>query len=85
VVCLWRTFTPVGGAQVQGYVAHKKHPPPRNPQYDFTEGPTVDLGGVVVSYERCTPVQAAAGEYTHEATAQVASTNARPQSRSTQG
>jgi len=37
---------------VQGYLAHKKPPPPRTLQKDYAQGHTVDLGGVAVSYER---------------------------------
>ena len=29
---------------LQGYLAHKKHPPPRTLQSDYTSGPTVVLG-----------------------------------------
>ena len=44
---------------LQGYLAHKKYPPPRTLQWGYTldtEGPTVVLGGGVVSCERFTPV-----------------------------
>jgi len=41
---------------VQGYLAHKKHPPPRSLQEDYILGPRVVLGGVAVSYERGIPV-----------------------------
>ena len=41
---------------VQGYLAHKKHPPPGNLQYDYTLGLMVVLGGEAVSYERGTHV-----------------------------
>ena len=32
---------------LQGYLAHKKHPPPRTLQWDYTYGPMVILGGVL--------------------------------------
>jgi len=41
---------------LQGYLAHKKHPPPRTLQWDYTYGPIAVLGGGAVSYERGTPV-----------------------------
>ena len=43
------------GAEVQGYLAHKKHLPPRILQEDYTRGPTVVLGGGAVPFERDTP------------------------------
>ena len=39
------------GEGVQGYLAHKKHPPPRALQEDYTQGAVVALGGFGVSYE----------------------------------
>ena len=41
---------------VQGYLAHKKKPPPRNLQEDQAQGPMAILGEEVVSYERGTTV-----------------------------
>ena len=41
---------------VQGYLAHKKTPPPRTLQYDCAQGYMVVLGGRAVSYERGAPV-----------------------------
>ena len=32
---------------MQGYLAHKKHPPPGTLQKDFTQGPLAILGGVL--------------------------------------
>ena len=46
-----------GAVSVQGYLAHKKRPPPRTLQHDYTQGPMVALGEVAVSYERGTPVR----------------------------
>ena len=43
------------GALVQGYLAHKKPPPPRTLQQGFAQGPMPVLGGGAVSYERGTP------------------------------
>ena len=40
----------------QGYLAHKKHPPPRTLQKGYTGGPMVVLGGNAFSYERGTTV-----------------------------
>ena len=44
------------GTNVQGYVAHKKQPPPRTARSDYVEGHMVALGRGGVSYERGTPV-----------------------------
>ena len=41
---------------LQGYLSHKKHPPPRTLQKDYTEGPMVVLGGQAISHEQGTPV-----------------------------
>ena len=41
---------------LQGYLANKKHPPPRTLQWDFTKGHVVVLGRGAISYERGTPV-----------------------------
>jgi len=41
---------------LQGYLAHKKHPPPRTLQKDYNQGHMVVLGRGAVSYERGTPV-----------------------------
>ena len=41
---------------VQGYLAHKKTPPPLGPPYNPRHGYTVGSYGVAVSYERGTPV-----------------------------
>jgi len=41
---------------VQGYLAYKKTLPPRTLQWAYFQGPTVALGGGVVSYERGHPV-----------------------------
>ena len=38
--------------QLQGYLAHKKQPPPRTLQQDHAEGPMGVLGGRAFSYER---------------------------------
>ena len=43
-------------SEVQGYLAHKKQPPPRSLQEDRAEGPMGILGGWAFSYERGTPV-----------------------------
>ena len=43
-------------ARVQGYLAHKKPPPPLGPPKQPRHGPTVGSYGVGVSYERGTPV-----------------------------
>ena len=40
---------------VQGYLAHKKTPPPRILQFDYALGPVVVLWRGAVSYERGTP------------------------------
>ena len=45
---------------LQGFLAHKKLPPPRTLQYGYAYGPMVVLGGGAVSYERGTPVAASA-------------------------
>ena len=42
---------------LQGYLAHKKLPPRRTLQQDYTWGPMVVLGEGKVSYERGIPVQ----------------------------
>ena len=42
---------------IQGYLAHKKQPPPLRPPLDLTTRPTVGSYGGAVSYERGTPVQ----------------------------
>jgi hypothetical protein len=42
--------------KVPGSLAHKKYPPPRTLQQDFTRGHMVVSGGGAVSYERGTPV-----------------------------
>ena len=39
----------------KGYLAHEKHSPPRTLQWDHAYGPTMVLGGGVVSYEWSTP------------------------------
>ena len=49
-------FIPAIHNVVHGYLAHKKTPPSRIPQKDYTYGPTVVLGWGAVSYERGTPV-----------------------------
>ena len=41
----------------QGYLAHKKYPPPRTLQWDYAQVPMVFLGGGLVSYERGIPVE----------------------------
>ena len=43
------------GQQVQGYLAHKKQPPPLGPPYDLGYSPTVGSWEGGVSYERGTP------------------------------
>ena len=43
--------------RIQGCLAHKKHPPPRTLQEDYTQGVMVVLGGGAASYERGTPVR----------------------------
>jgi len=49
---------PAGAAEaLQGYLAHKKTPPPRTLQEPYAWGPMVVLGGGAVSYERGTPVR----------------------------
>ena len=42
---------------VQGYLAHKRPPPPRTLEKASALGPSVVLGGGAVSYERGTPVR----------------------------
>jgi hypothetical protein len=44
-----------GRVPLQGYLAHKKPPPPRTLQQAYAYGPVVVLGGGLVSYERGTP------------------------------
>ena len=46
---------------VQGYLAHKKHPPPRTPHKDYLGSYGGPGGGGAVSYERGTPVGMRAG------------------------
>ena len=41
---------------LQGYLAHKKHPPPGILQQDYTLGHMVVVGGGALFYERGTPV-----------------------------
>ena len=43
---------------VQGYLTHKKTPPPRTQQWVYAYGPVEVLGGGVISYERGSPVLA---------------------------
>ena len=43
-------------ATVQGYLAHKKHPPPRTLQWGCAQGPMVALGRGGGPCERGTPV-----------------------------
>ena len=43
----------------QGYLAHNQQPPPRTLQEDYTQGPTVVLGGGGGSYRRGDPVECA--------------------------
>ena len=35
----------LGASLIQGYLAHKNHPPPRTLQKDYTQGHMVVLGG----------------------------------------
>ena len=42
---------------LQGYLTHKKQPPLRTLQYDYTQGPMVVLGGGAVSHERGIPAR----------------------------
>ena len=42
---------------LQGYLAHKKTPPPQGPPQEPMQGPTVGYYGLAVSYKRGTPVQ----------------------------
>ena len=42
---------------LQGYLAHKKPPPPLGPPWETRHGPTVGSNGVAFSYQRGTPVQ----------------------------
>jgi len=44
---------------VQGYLAHKKQPPPLGPPYVPRHSPSVGSQGGAVSYERGTPVSPA--------------------------
>jgi len=53
-----KKMTDGGRIPLQGYLAHKKQRPPRTLPYDHAEGPTVALGGGVLSYDRGTPVWA---------------------------
>jgi len=48
--------TSITRTTVQGYLAHKKTPPPLGPPYDPRHDYTVGSYGVAVSYERGTPV-----------------------------
>ena len=41
---------------LQGYLDHKKQRPPMTLQREYAQGPLAALTGVVVSYERSTPV-----------------------------
>jgi hypothetical protein len=43
-------------ASLQGYLAHKQHPPPRTLQQDYLGSYGGPKGGGAVSYERVTPV-----------------------------
>ena len=43
-------------AALQGYLAHKKQPPPLGPPYDPRHSPTVGSVGEAVYFERSTPV-----------------------------
>ena len=45
------------GVHVQGYLAHKKQPPPVGPPYSPGHNPTVGSLGGAVSYERGAPVR----------------------------
>ena len=40
----------------EGYLAHKKPPPPRTLQLAYAQGPMVVIGEVAAFYERGTPV-----------------------------
>ena len=46
-----------GVRDLQGYLAHKKHPPPLDPEVALCLGTYGDPRGVGVSYERGTPVK----------------------------
>jgi len=48
---------------LQGYLAHKKLPPPRTLQEAHTQGPAVVLLGGAVSCGRSTPVGTQKGHY----------------------
>jgi len=41
---------------IQGYLAHKKRPPPRTLRHDYVQGHMVALGRGGVSHERGNPV-----------------------------
>ena len=47
---------PVGSYALQGYLAHKKQPPPLGPPQEPRHGPTVGSYGGAGSYERGAPV-----------------------------
>ena len=47
--------------EVQGYLAHKKHPPPRTLQYDYVYGPLLALRRGGVSYDRVTRAEGVNG------------------------
>ena len=52
VTPLYRGTSLVSEAELQGYLAHKKLPPPRTLQWAYAQGPTVVLGKGAVSYGR---------------------------------
>ena len=51
------------GRPIQGYLAHKKYPPPRTLWEDYTWGPMVVVLGGGGSYERGTPITTDKGRY----------------------
>ena len=51
-----RRSGPPSHGNMQGYLAHKKQRPPKDPTVDLCLGPYQSPGGGAVSYERGTPV-----------------------------